>query len=144
MTNSNEQSPPITTERARISSIAPFFIVTDVPAAVDHYRERFGFDVAFSGAVRGDPLFAIMQRDGVSVYLKHVPDGIGPLPNPVRHAWARWDAFAYTATPDHLHEEFEARGAAIVEPLADTDEGLRGFAAQDLDGYVIFFGRPQS
>jgi uncharacterized glyoxalase superfamily protein PhnB len=131
-------------QRARLGSISPFFIVTDVPAAIDYYCEHFGFEVAYSGASRGDPLFAIVQRDGASVYLKHVDDAVGPLPNPVRHPWARWDAFVYTADPDRLHDELETRGATIAEPLADGDDGLRGFAAQDLDGYVIFFGRPRS
>ena len=28
------------------------------------------------------------------------------------------------------------------EPLADHDDGLRGFAVADADGYVLFFGRP--
>ena len=31
-----------------------------------------------------------------------------------------------------------------VEPLKDTDDGLRGFELQDADGYVLFFGRARS
>ena len=43
--------------------------------------------------------------------------------------------------PDALAAEYEARGATFPEPLADTDDGLRGFGVRDADGYVIFFGR---
>jgi hypothetical protein len=46
--------------------------------------------------------------------------------------------------PDTLAGEFEASGAWFKEQLADTDDGLRGFAVQDADGYVIFFGRPSA
>jgi hypothetical protein len=28
-------------------------------------------------------------------------------------------------------------------PLADTDDGLRGFEVADADGYLLFFGRPR-
>jgi hypothetical protein len=30
-----------------------------------------------------------------------------------------------------------------VEPLEDNEDGLRGFAIEDADGYVLFFGRPR-
>jgi hypothetical protein len=42
-----------------------------------------------------------------------------------------------------LAAEFAARHVALVEPLEDTDDGLRGFALKDADGYVLFFGRPR-
>jgi hypothetical protein len=45
--------------------------------------------------------------------------------------------------PDALAAEFLERGAAFHEPLKDTGDGLRGFAVADVDGYVIFFGRPR-
>jgi hypothetical protein len=31
----------------------------------------------------------------------------------------------------------------MTEPLDDTDDGLRGFAIKDADGYVLFFGHPR-
>jgi hypothetical protein len=31
----------------------------------------------------------------------------------------------------------------MTRPLADTQDGLRGFEVEDPDGYVLFFGRPR-
>jgi hypothetical protein len=43
-----------------------------------------------------------------------------------------------------LAAEFSARDVAFCQPLKDDEDGLRGFALQDADGYVLFFGRPRS
>lgn len=128
-------------DRAPLTSIAPFFIVRDVPAAVAFYCERLGFEVRFM-APEGDPFFAIVQRDGVRVFLKAILPDVQPMPNPSRHPWARWDAFVHTPAPDELAVELTSRGALFHDALRDTESGLRGFEVQDLDGYVLFFGRP--
>jgi hypothetical protein len=38
--------------------------------------------------------------------------------------------------------EFTSRGVLLHAALADTEDNSRGFAIQDPDGYVLFFGRP--
>jgi len=45
--------------------------------------------------------------------------------------------------PDGLADEFGGRGVEFSAPLADTDDGLRGFEVADADGYLLFFGRPR-
>ena len=54
---------------------------------------------------------------------------------------ARWDAFVFVPDPDALAAEFASRDVEFSEPLADTEDGLRGFELKDADGYVLFFGR---
>jgi hypothetical protein len=76
--------------------------------------------------------------------LKQIDSDTLAQPNYTRHEWARWDAYVDVDDPDTLAGEFEASGAWFKEQLADTDDGLRGFAVQDADGYVIFFGRPSA
>jgi hypothetical protein len=44
--------------------------------------------------------------------------------------------------PDALAAEFSSRDVPFFQPLRNDDDGLRGFAVQDADGYVLFFGRP--
>ena len=53
-----------------------------------------------------------------------------------------WDAFVIVPDPDVLAAEYSGRGVAFDLPLGDTHDGLRGFAVEDPDGYVLFFGRP--
>ena len=128
-----------------IVGIAPFFIVRDVPAALAFYRGRLGFDVTFEGPQPDDIFFGIVQRGAAMIMLKSV--GVEPQPNYLRDASqgvARWDAYIAVADPDALAAEFATRGVEFSVPLQDTDEGLRGFELKDLDGYVLFFGRPNS
>jgi catechol 2,3-dioxygenase-like lactoylglutathione lyase family enzyme len=44
-----------------ISSIAPFFIVKNVPAALSFYRDRLGFDITFQGPDPEDIFFGIVH-----------------------------------------------------------------------------------
>ena len=131
------------TTRPRMASIAPFFIVRDVAPAIAFYRDRLGFDLAYS-APDGDPFFAILDRDDVRIMLKAITPDVPPQPNHTRHPWARWDAYVHTPDPDALAEELASRGATFRQPLADDDDRLRGFTIEDVDGYVLYFGRPTS
>jgi catechol 2,3-dioxygenase-like lactoylglutathione lyase family enzyme len=129
-------------DKPRIGPISPFFIVRNVGRTVDFYRDRLGFQTRYQEP-DGDPFFAIVGRDGGQILLKHIGEETPPLPNPQRHPGARWDAFVHAPDPDALAEEFSRRGAAFKEPLKDTHDGLRGFEIRDLDGHVLFFGRPK-
>jgi catechol 2,3-dioxygenase-like lactoylglutathione lyase family enzyme len=128
-----------------ISGIAPFFIVKNVPAAMSFYRDRLGFDITFQGPHPDDIFFGIVQRGRAMIMLKDV--GVDPLPNhkrDVNKGIARWDAYLYVPDPDALAAEFLSRNVEFSVPLKDTDDGLRGFELKDADGYVLFFGRPDS
>jgi len=128
-------------ERQRIGPIAPFFIVSDVSAAIEFYRQRLGFELR-TAIPQGDPFFAIVGRDSVQILLKSVSDTVEPQPNPTRHEWAPWDAFVFVDDPDALAAELESGGETLHVALGDRDDGLRGFEVRDSDGYVLFFGRP--
>ena len=128
-----------------ISGIAPFFIVKSVPAALSFYRDRLGFEITFQGPDPDDIFFGIVQRGGAMIMFKDV--GVDPLPNVRRDVGkgsARWDAYLHVADPDALAAEFLSRNVEFSKPLKDTDDGLCGFELKDLDGYVLFFGRPRA
>jgi len=126
--------------RPTINGIAPFFIVRNAPESVAFYRDKLGFDVLYQGP-EGDPFFAMLGRDGAMLMIKAV--GAEPEPNSTRHPDARWDAFVSVADPDALAAEFLSREVLFSVPLKDTQDGLRGFEVKDVDGYVLFFGRPR-
>jgi len=128
-----------------IAGVAPFFIVKDVPAALAFYRDRLGFAITFQGPEPEDVFFGIVERGAAMIMVKAV--GVDPTPNHLRYIGkgsARWDAYLSVPDPDALAAEYSSRDVAFVEPLKDTDDGLRGFALQDADGYVLFFGRVRS
>jgi catechol 2,3-dioxygenase-like lactoylglutathione lyase family enzyme len=131
--------------QAEISSVMPFFIVRDVPSSLAFYEKRLGFETAFEGPGPDDVYFGIVRRGGAAIMLKAV--GVQPLPNCTREIGsgiARWDAYLHVPDPDALAAEYSSAGVEFFEPLKDDDDGLRGFEVKDLDGYVLFFGRPGS
>ena len=130
---------------AEVSGIAPLFIAKNVPASLAFYRDRLGFDVTFQGPRPDDIFFGIVQRGAAMIMFKDV--GVDPVPNytrDVKRGVARWDAYIHVPDPDALAAEFSTCNVSFFEPLKDTDDGLRGFEIADVDGYVLFFGRPRS
>jgi len=121
-----------------LTSISPFFIVESLEKSIPYYVERMGFQLDFQGP-EGDPYYASVSRDGVSIMLKAIAPDVLPRPNHTRHEWARWDAYIYTVDPDSLFHEFKERGASFVKELSFIDAGLWGFEITDADGYVIAF-----
>ena len=131
------------TTKPDISSIAPFFIVKNVPAALSFYRDRLGFDITFQGPDPDDIFFGIVRRGAAMIMFKDV--GVDPVPNctrDIKHGIARWDAYLDVPDPDALAAEFSSRNVEFSEPLQDTHDGLRGFEIKDVNGYVLFFGCP--
>lgn len=129
-------------EQVAIGCSAPFFIVNDVPETLAFYRDKLGFDVMFAlppddiflgGVGRGDAMFMFKAI------------GVEPVPNQtrdVKKGLAKWDAYIYVPDPDALAAEFTGRGVAFSDPLHDNSDGLRGFEITDVNGYVLYFGRP--
>jgi hypothetical protein len=132
--------------KAAILGISPFFIVKNVPAAQLFYHEQLGFEITYRGPSDDDIFFGIVQRDAAMIIMKEV--GVDSIPNHTRDVQkgiARWDAYMYVPDPDTLAEEFASRNVTFLIPINDNPgDGLRGFEVQDLDGYILFFGRPLS
>ncbi len=124
---------------ATIGPASPFFIVSDLVRSLDFYQRMLGFDCRYK-TPEDEPFFAIVGRGSAQFLFKAVD--IAPQPNPVQHEGAAWDAFVHTSDPDALAAEISDRGVTFHTPLANTEDGLRGFAVADPDGYVLFFGRP--
>ena len=128
--------------KAQITSIAPFFIVRNVPAALKFYHDVLGFDITFQGPSEDDIFFGIVQRGGAMIILKEI--GVEPIPNytrDIKQGIARWDAYLNVPDPDALAAEFATRNVEFFLPLQDNDEdGLRGFEIKDADGYLLYFG----
>jgi hypothetical protein len=120
--------------------ISPFFIVANLHDSVSFYIDKLGFKVQYIGPEEG-PYFAMIGRGPVSLMLKSSGQ---PVPNHTRYDWARWDAFISVTDPDALFEEYRAAGVVFSKPIHDNTDNLRGFELTDADGYVLFFGRPNT
>lgn len=124
-----------------LTHIWPFFIVANLKTSVSFYVDKLGFEVRYTGP-DGDPYWAIVGRDNVSIMLKAIAPDVIPIPNHTRHEWAAWDAYISTAEPDKLFDEYRSNGVSFSKPIHANSDNLRGFEIEDADGYVLFFGRP--
>jgi catechol 2,3-dioxygenase-like lactoylglutathione lyase family enzyme len=118
--------------------------VNNVPATLAFYRDRLGFEITFQGPEPDDIFFGIVERGRAMIMFKDV--GVAPVPNytrDIQQGIARWDAYLHVPDPDALAAEFSSRDVEFFEPLTDTSDDLRGFEIQDVNGYVLFFGRPR-
>ncbi|QEC68913.1 hypothetical protein FRZ67_16945 [Panacibacter ginsenosidivorans] len=126
---------------SNLTYISPSFIVESLKTSVAFYVDKLGFKIRYMGP-DGDPFWAIVGRDNISIFLKEIAPEIKPIPNHTRHEWARWDAYISAADPDALFEEYSSRDITFHQPLRNDEDGLRGFEVADADGYTLFFGRP--
>ena len=120
-------------------NVAPYFIVDDVVAAANHYRDRLGFEYE---RFWGDPPgFCMVHRSGIVIMLSQMEttDAVRPnrLVDPERGAW---DAYVWVDDADALYAELKSRGAQIVRDLCDQIYGCRDFEVDDRNGYRLCFG----
>lgn len=128
-----------------IHCIAPCFIVRNVPAALAFYRDFLGFEITYQGPSDDDIFFGIVERGAAMIMMKAV--GVDPVPNytrDVKQGIMRWDAYMYVPDPDALATEFATRNVEFFLPICNNDDGLRGFEVRDADGYLLYFGRPNT
>ena len=129
----------------QITCIAPCFVVRDVPSTLAYYRDHLGFEITFQGPEPSDIFFGIVQRGGAMIMFKAI--GVEPIPNytrDIKQGHAPWDAYIHTPDPDALAAEFASRKVPFFRPIHNNSDNLRGFEIQDPNGYVIYFGRPNS
>jgi catechol 2,3-dioxygenase-like lactoylglutathione lyase family enzyme len=116
-------------------NIAPYFLVDDVVATANFYRDKLGFQY---DRFWGDPpAFCMVWRRGVVIMLsQHEPKGV-MRPN---SRFDAWDAYVWVDDADALHAEFVAKGVTIARGLCDQEYSCRDFDVEDLNGYRICFG----
>jgi uncharacterized glyoxalase superfamily protein PhnB len=137
------------TPSAGLGRTVPALPVRDVPAAVAHYRERFGFD-----APHATDDFALMTQDEAVVNLWGASDESWRAREPLADRPIRSGAESFlagtascrieVADVDALFEELQA--ADVIHPaskdgVGTTDFGTREFATLDLDGNLLSFFR---
>ena len=121
-------------------SIAPDFIVDDVVATANYYRDQLGF--AYERFWGEPPGFCMVQRAGVTIMLSQLCRTGVARPNRLADPGADdcWDAYVWVDDADTLFAEFTTRGIKITRPICDQHYGCRDFDVEDLNGYRLCFG----
>ena len=119
--------------------VAPYFIVDDVIATVNFYRDRLGFSYErFWGE---PPCFAMVNRSGITIMLRQLEKTGLMRPNSVADPEkSAWDAYIWVDHADALYEEFKGKGVKITREICDQPYHCRDFDIQDCNGYTLCFG----
>jgi predicted enzyme related to lactoylglutathione lyase len=120
-------------------SIAPYFIVDDVVATANFYRDKLGF--RYERFWGDPPAFCMVHREGIVIMLSQfdTPGVMRPNSRAIPGGDA-WDAYVWVEDADRLHAEFRERGVTIARGLCDQPYGNRDFDIEDCNGYRLCFG----
>lgn len=99
--------------------------VADVELAQAHYRDALGFEV---GWLYAEKTTGAVFREEVSIFFRQQTPPFEPA--------VHW---VFAADIDALHQELQASGARITEPLERKPWGLRQFTVVDLEGHRFHF-----
>jgi uncharacterized glyoxalase superfamily protein PhnB len=116
-----------------LTSLAPQFLVNDLPAAIAYYRERLGFETDFVY----ESFYASVSRDGFSIHLKCAPKTVADRTH--RKQNEHLDAYIGVRGIDALFNELKSNGAHIIRPLEERPWACKDFYVEDSDGYILCF-----
>lgn len=120
-------------------NIAPYFIVDDVVATANYYRDKLGF--GYERFWNEPPSFCMVHRNGVVIMLAQLEQPGGMRTNRrVDPGGEALDAYIWVDDADALHDELKSKGVKIARDICDQPYGCRDFDVQDCNGYRICFG----
>ena len=116
----------------KIRAVVPVLWVTDIPATLQFYKEGLGFQCTaqFEG-------WACLQRDGVELMLS-VPNAHYPFDK----SHFTGSLYFKLETPEQVDTFWQQvkHKATVVYPIEDFDYGMREFAVNDNNGFILQFG----
>jgi predicted enzyme related to lactoylglutathione lyase len=119
--------------------VAPCFVVDDIVATADFYRDKLGFRYErFWGE---PPCFTMLRQHGAILMLSQPVTAThmhpNRLPDPDESVW---DAYFWIDNADALYAKCHANGVKIVRPICDQEYGMRDFDIEDCNGFRLCFG----
>ena len=121
-------------------SIAPYFIVEDVVATANYYRDKLGFK--YERFWNEPPSFSMVFRNGLVIMLAQLEKAGVMRPNRlVDPEGEAWDAYVWVENADELYAEFKFRNVKITRDICDQFYGCRDFDIEDCNGYRLCFGQ---
>jgi predicted enzyme related to lactoylglutathione lyase len=115
--------------------VLPVFLVDDIVATVEFYRDVLGFEVDFLYGT--PPAYASVSRDD-AIFNFSMSDPPGRRNSVSAAGFGNGvDAYIVVSDVDDLYEELKEHGAKIVAELASHEYGMREFQIEDCNQYRI-------
>jgi catechol 2,3-dioxygenase-like lactoylglutathione lyase family enzyme len=120
-------------------SVTPNLVVGDIDRSIAFYRDILGFELSESVPEQRPFMFAWMKRGEVSVFLNALQSVKEDYPALVNRALGgTFTMFIVVEGVDTLHALVKDDGRVVMPPKTQF-YGMREFAIEDPDGYVITF-----
>ncbi len=126
-------------EKARLNQVAPAFVVRDVVATAEYYRDKLGF--AILGYFLDPPVFAMVARDGVEFHFGKADAGQELKNNEMFRKGLGTDAYIFVDDVQKLYEEFSDRQVDIIEGPVKRVYNCVEITVRDCNGYRLVFGQ---
>lgn len=121
----------------RFKKIATQFVVNDVVATAEYYRDTLGFEIL--GYFADPPVYAMVARDGVEMHFGKT-DGRPADESSTQFRRVGFDAYIWVDDINALFDELTASGADIVEgPVKRVYESTE-VEIRDCNGFKLVFG----
>jgi uncharacterized glyoxalase superfamily protein PhnB len=131
----------------KLTDVVPNLIVADIERSLAFYRDVLGFSVVATVPEQGPLVFAWVQRDEISVFLNSAAGVAHDFPALAERPIGGTATLFMTLDAEDIRTGIDAmfaavsRGARVVMPLKDQFYGMREFAIEDPDGYVVIFAQ---
>jgi lactoylglutathione lyase len=127
----------------KFTDVIPNLIVSDIDRSAAFYRDVLGFTTVTTVPDAAPFVFVWLQRDGVNLFLnaragvqEDLPDLGARAIGGTNTIFITLEADTPEAGVDALFRDVEPK-ARVVMPLKTQFYGMREFAIEDSDGYVV-------
>lgn len=126
-----------TRKRTEFKKLATQFVVEDVVATAEYYRDVLGF--AILGFFADPPVYAMLSRGGVEMHFGKA-DEREPDVSTREFRRVGFDAYIWVEDIQALFEELTASGADITEGPVKRIYHSTEVTIKDCNGFTIVFG----
>lgn len=125
---------------------SPQFLVADVVAAAEFYRDKLGFEIgpyAKGGPPDEPAFFVVVSRDAVQIQLSKAKRGLGHSNRDAKDEAV--DAYIWVTDVEALWTEIqEQENVTVLQPIKIEPHGIKDFSIEDSSGYAIMFAQAMS
>lgn len=128
------------TEQAKtveFKSIAPSFVVSDVVATAEYYRDVLGFEIL--GYFADPPVFAMVGRGGVEIHFGKAD--AEPQRSNLELRQISSDAYIWVSDVYALFDELKAKGADVIEGPVMRIYNCLELEVRDCNGFKLVFSQ---
>lgn len=120
-----------------LKSLVPNIMVESVNKSIDYYTDIFGFKTVMSVPEEGEKVWAMIQKDDVSIMLQNRESIVEEMPEfKDTPTGGTLSFFISVADIDEIWNSVKSKIEVVKEPY-ETFYHTKEFVFKDLNGYVI-------